>query len=247
MTVNSRQRGGAGPALPLAFQGEGERKMTPDGESLFEMLHGDKPRLWLFTGDSITHGPLHTNGMRNYVEHIQERIRWELQRFHDVVINTGISGHTIQDIERGFAERIARFRPDAVFLMLGMNDCTSGPAGRGKFRGSFVRVMERIRGIGAIPVLQTPNPIFEAEAARRSDLIHYVHIIREIAREEHAVLVDHYAHWMTRQPDQARMRSAWLNDAIHPNQHGHVELARKLLLDLKLFDEESPTCNLILP
>ncbi|BFH69713.1 hypothetical protein J27TS7_56080 [Paenibacillus dendritiformis] len=66
--------------------------MRPDIESLFEMLHGDKPRLWLFTGDSITHGPLHTNGMRNYVEHIQERIRWELQRFHDIVIGRNTRG-----------------------------------------------------------------------------------------------------------------------------------------------------------
>lgn len=247
MTVISWQREGTGSELPIAFQEEGWRKMTPDGESLFKMLSGDKPRVWLFTGDSITHGPLHTNGMRNYVEHIQERIRWELQRFHDVVINTGISGHTIQDIERGFADRIARFQPDAVFLMLGMNDCTSGPAGRGKFRGSFVRVIERIRALGAIPVLQTPNPIFEAEATTRSDLSHYVHIVREIALEERTVLIDHYAHWMTKQPEQARLRADWLNDAIHPNQHGHVELARKLLLDLKLFDEESPTCNLVLP
>src|SRR6266446_3517466 len=52
-------------------------------------------RIWVFTGDSITHGALHTLGWRSYPAHFAERVRWELRRMRDVVINTGISGdHT---------------------------------------------------------------------------------------------------------------------------------------------------------
>ena len=46
----------------------------------------------MFTGDSITHGALHTMGWRSYPEHFAERVRWELGRMRDIVINTGISG-----------------------------------------------------------------------------------------------------------------------------------------------------------
>ena len=36
------------------------------------MLAGKEPLTWIFTGDSITHGALHTWGWRSYVEHFAE-------------------------------------------------------------------------------------------------------------------------------------------------------------------------------
>ena len=33
------------------------------------MIEGDKGLNIVFTGDSITHGPLHTKGYRSYTEH----------------------------------------------------------------------------------------------------------------------------------------------------------------------------------
>src|SRR5580704_17629260 len=57
-----------------------------------ELLAGKEPVAWVFTGDSITHGALHTKGWRSYPEHFAERVRWEMKRMRDIVINTGISG-----------------------------------------------------------------------------------------------------------------------------------------------------------
>src|SRR6185369_10691115 len=62
------------------------------------LLAGKAALTWVFTGDSITHGALHTLGWRSYPEHFAERVRWELKRMRDVVINTGISGDTIPGV-----------------------------------------------------------------------------------------------------------------------------------------------------
>lgn len=39
------------------------------------LLKADRPLKWLFTGDSITHGALHTFGWRDYAELFAERVR----------------------------------------------------------------------------------------------------------------------------------------------------------------------------
>ncbi len=39
------------------------------------MIEGDKRLNIVFTGDSITHGPLHTKGYRSYTEHFRERLK----------------------------------------------------------------------------------------------------------------------------------------------------------------------------
>ena len=62
-----------------------------------DLLRRDQPMKWLFAGDSITHGALHTLGWRDFTELFSERVRWELKRTRDFVIKTGISGWKITD------------------------------------------------------------------------------------------------------------------------------------------------------
>ena len=47
---------------------------------------------WVFYGDSITHGALHTYGWRSFVEIFEERLRFEKNHVMDYVINSGTSG-----------------------------------------------------------------------------------------------------------------------------------------------------------
>jgi acyl-CoA thioesterase I len=48
------------------------------------------------------------------------------------------------------------------------------------------------------------------------------------------VLVDHYAHWLAVGHHHAPQR--WLDDAIHPNARGHLEMARTLVRRLQVSD-----------
>jgi len=45
-----------------------------------------EPMTWVATGDSITQAVLHTHGSRGWVEHVHERVRWQLDRLTDIVI-----------------------------------------------------------------------------------------------------------------------------------------------------------------
>lgn len=78
------------------------------------LQQSSSPRTWLFYGDSITHGVLHTAGARCFSEHFTERLRFELERPDDVVLNTACSGHNTRQMLSPFPQRVARFKPDVV-------------------------------------------------------------------------------------------------------------------------------------
>src|SRR5437870_925522 len=144
------------------------------------------PITWVFTGDSITHGASHTHGERSYPEHFAERVRWEMGRGRDVVVNTGISGDTADGILKDFEHRVARFKPDVVSIMIGMNDCAGGSAMRSKFETNLRELVHRVRSTSALPLLHTANPIDTSRESRRNDLPAYNEIIVKVARTESA-------------------------------------------------------------
>jgi hypothetical protein len=61
-------------------------------EKIKALIGGREPVRWVFSGDSITHGALHTFGLRDYTELFSERVRFEMGRGLDVVMKTAISG-----------------------------------------------------------------------------------------------------------------------------------------------------------
>ena len=196
------------------------------------------PVVWLFTGDSITHGALHTKGSRSYPEHFAERIRWELGRRRDVVINTGISGDMAGGILSDFEHRIGRFKPQVVSIMIGMNDCTKADLSPEQFGKELAELVERIRSIDAIPLLATTNTI--KPDGRRKSLPDFNAVIKTVSTDKGVVLVDNWASWQLQSNNLGR----WLNDAIHPNAIGHAELARGWFRTLSLYDDKSATCQL---
>src|SRR3989339_1430384 len=119
-------------------------------------LKNNNPLTWVFTGDSITQGAGATHGWRSYPEHFAERVRWEVFRKSDIVINTGISADVLGSILYSFDWRIARFKPDVVSVMIGTNDAISGEKGRLIFRKSLIEMVDRIRKLEAVPLFNTP-------------------------------------------------------------------------------------------
>jgi acyl-CoA thioesterase I len=212
---------------------------VPDDRTLHRRLEGPAAITWVFVGDSITHGSTHTNGRRSFVEHFAERTRGELERVDDVVINTGISGDHTEDVLAGFADRVGRFDPDVVVTMLGTNDSVDGPSGRAGFADRLTEIVRRVRDLGAVPVLQTPPPVDGSAAPERADLPAYVDQVRTVARRHDVMLTDHYAHWLA--AGDGAGPSRWLDDPIHPNGRGHLEMARTIFGRLGILDPGSPT------
>ena len=107
----------------------------------------ENPQTWLFCGDSITHGDVHTHGVRDYTQHFAERVCGEMRRRQDCVINTAVSGFTSRMLREEFEVRAARFMPTVAFLMLGMNDCSrASDVGLEEFSENLAWLCRAFRG-----------------------------------------------------------------------------------------------------
>jgi lysophospholipase L1-like esterase len=213
--------------------------------ALRERLKAQSPRrTWVLTGDSITHGAKWVGRERSYPEIFHERIRYELQLYFDVFVNTGLSGESTPGLLADFEWRVLRFKPDIVSVMIGMNDSKGGPEGRERFAANLREMVRRVRGVGAIPILHRTNPISpEGEAsAIRTDLPAYNAIIGQVAAAEQVVEVNHWDHWQTTKVANGTLND-WLADPIHPNGAGHRQFAITFCQTLGIYDPAAFSCQ----
>ncbi len=215
-----------------------------DPSKLTDLLKRSEPVTWVFAGDSITHGAVHTFGCRSYVEHFAERVRTEVDRRRDIVINAGVNGARCPDLFAQLENLVLRFRPQVISVMIGMNDAAAGTDGVDPFRSSFSGLLAALRReTSAVIICHTPNAITPAEVLRK-ELPRYVGVIREAAALHHAILVDQFRAWESRGD---AIQSLLDDGTIHPNHFGHVFLAHEMFRGLGLWDAASATCRLFVP
>ncbi|KAA0961897.1 SGNH/GDSL hydrolase family protein [Microbacterium sp. ANT_H45B] len=201
-----------------------------DLRRLTDLLAGSEPLNWVITGDSITHGLVHTQGARTYAEHLHELVRGELGRTRDAVINTAISGHRLTDILGDWDRRVATWRPDILTLMIGTNDMATGAdlvtVAPAEFAASLREFVTRARAAGTIVVLQTPPSIDVPNAPGRERIVEFADAVREVAASDDVILVDQHARFT----DLGGGAVPWglMNDPFHPNAAGHAALALEL-------------------
>ncbi|WP_393062113.1 GDSL-type esterase/lipase family protein [Streptomyces sp. LN549] len=213
------------------------------------ILNSNTPATWVITGDSITHGALHTNGWRSYPEHWTERVRWELgkPKNRDFVIDSGVSGATSAELVAQFGERVTAFAPEVVSIMIGTNDIATAGLGLDTYRANLVSLVRSVRALpgSPVPVLQSPNPVDPAKWPGRLNLAQYAQVMGEVAAQQSAVFVDHHNDWLT--GDGGQVPLSLLNDGLHPNERGHHRIVLKMIKDLRIFDASSRVCSLHIP
>lgn len=208
-----------------------------------QLLRSETPIKWLFYGDSITHGSLHTSGQRSYVELFSERIRYELNRSMDIVVNTAISGNTSQDLLDGFEWRVVEVKPDVVFIMIGMNDCHKPKGIKIEyFKANLLKLIALIKSLDAVPVMQTTCPVLSGKPDYLSyaSLDSYMDVIRGIAQTEELELIDHTLFWQ----ESIEYHGKWMNNLVHPNGIGHRVFARTIYKYFDIYDETAPSSKL---
>jgi len=217
--------------------------MTSDLTRLRALLTDTAPLNWVFTGDSITHGLFHTQGDRNFVDHLHELIRGDLVRVQDAVINTAISGWRIVQLLEDFDRRVATWRPDVVTLMVGTNDCSDAGAfpviQPAEFAASATEFVNRVRALDAIPVLMTQPAVDPLHAPERARIADFAQAIRDVAAAEDVILVDPFARFAAM--GQGRVNGvpwALMNDPFHPGAAGHALLALTVAETLGLTPED---------
>lgn len=220
--------------------------MNTELKKIESLLSRPDPIKWLFTGDSITHGALHTMGWRDYPELFSERIRYEMGRCRDAVLKTAISGWRINLIRDDLQWNVLQYQPDVVSIAVGMNDCNDGPSGLESFQSQYLDVIDTIRKqTRAAIILHTPPQILPLDQVRWQHLPAYVEAIRKISQISDTLLIDDYEHWL--EAEKRGVLWFWLSDAIHPNECGHRAMAHLMFRKLNLWKEDSFVCRMFVP
>ena len=227
-------------------------------------LQSKVPVTWLFAGDSITQGAVHTRGARDYTQLFKERLG-ELGRNEDIVINVAVGGWTLRDLELRLEERVLRFRPQVIFLMFGTNDAALGAGELSSFPARLETVVNRLEDEEISVLLQTPPTIWPVDPcwygtligasetassqkiarlqARLAWLPQFVEAIKTVAAAHPVPVVDHWEAW-----NRTGTQLGQLTDgAFHPNEYGHRLLAFLLFKAMGIADSNSWTCRLFIP
>lgn len=95
-------------------------------KALSEKLKEKDKMTWLFMGDSITHAALWTKGYDGIAQTFEKYLKDEMGRASDTVINTAVSGATTTSTLNNIEQRLEKYTPDVVSIMLGTNDAATG-------------------------------------------------------------------------------------------------------------------------
>lgn len=194
----------------------------------------------LFIGDSITDCGRRTDDEKvghGYVRIIRD---WLLARDPanaPIVINMGISGNKIPDLQKRWERDVLDEKPDIVSIKIGINDVWHGlyPDRKGctieEYVAGYRDVLTRLKQSrpDCAVVLCEPSVIDPPQDGRANELLQpYVHATHDLAREFDAKCVvplhAAFVHARTSRP-----REKWTTDGVHPTPLGHTLIARTWL------------------
>jgi lysophospholipase L1-like esterase len=195
--------------------------------------------VWVMAGDSITAQRLHSN-------YIEAFYRTRYPQLHLQFRNSGIGGNRTNHILARFDYDVAAWKPTIVSIELGMNDVGAGDDPAAYIKG-MRELIEKIRGIGAQPVLISSSPVndgslpddWKGDRCRR--IGPYTDALKKLAEEEKVVMVDQYHPLLVMwgKNKQADKPVNLGGDAVHPGPVGQATMAATILAGLKVEREVS--------
>ena len=156
------------------------------------------------------------------------------------VINSGISGDSVEFGLKRLERDGCRFDPDIVIVSYGSNDCFK--VAPETFRTQLVEMVARLRAHrDPVIVLRTPLPLMNmmtgtetdqlqlGDTVHTVDLVAFARVVVEVAERENTLVVDHYAKWKRSMESSCRQDLIRLmGNPQHPNHLGHRRLYHEL-------------------
>ncbi len=191
----------------------------------------------LFIGNSITdagrtegHGPLGDG----YVSQLEALLFAHHPSLRLELLNRGVSGDTVRDLERRWQADVLDLRPDWAFVKIGVNDVWRGFEGRSEeavpleeFEATLARLVDRTLEAGIRVGLLTP---FLVEANRadpmRVVLERYAAGVVKLARARGLPCVHLQKVFDTLM--ETSPASLWSGDRVHPTPAGHRVIALEI-------------------
>ena len=205
-------------------------------ESITNLINEDKKGIWVFLGDEDTNEIGDTLGYKNYVEYMEERIRWELNdgsinKREKFMINFGTEDINSEYLMNNLEHLVSKYNPKVVFIMIGGNEKITPE----EFKHNLVNIVSKVKNINSIPILQSP-------IKNGSNIEEYVKVIRAVSEEEKIFLIDHYEYWDRLSKVKKWVIESWLVEG-RANHRGHLAIAKKIFKDLRIYDYNSLICG----
>ncbi len=192
----------------------------------------------IFFGDSITELGGKPNG---YVTLVADSLRAKFGENAPEVINAGISGNKVTDLQARLGRDVLSRKPTVVVVYTGLNDvwhfATPGLKGTSKdvYESGLRDIITRIRSGGARVILCTPSVIGEkANGGNPQDemLNEYAEASRTVAKETNCELGDLHEIFINylkdHNPDNISENILTV-DGVHLNDEGNLLVARSML------------------
>lgn len=199
----------------------------------------------LFIGDSITDcdrarpvGEEPFEGLgKGYVSLVNALLTSSYPELGIRVVNMGIGGNTARDLHARWETDVIEQKPDWLVMMIGTNDVwrqfdrpfiPDGHVYIDEYERTLRELVEKTKSHVEGIVLMTPfylEPL--KEDAMRAKMDEYGAVVKKVADEYGTLFVDTQAAF---EPILAELHSAAIGwDRVHPNQTGHMVLARSFL------------------
>jgi lysophospholipase L1-like esterase len=194
----------------------------------------------LFIGDSITDCDRRKDPEQlgnGFVRLIRDHLAVTRPAALPVIINRGISGNKIPDLQKRWQRDVIDERPDVLSVFIGINDVwhSFAPGRAGceidQYTAGYRDILSRTRG--ALPnctlILCEPSVIWPPVHERGNELLQpFVRAVHAMAREFSAASVVPL-HDAFNSARAARPDIAWTTDGVHPTSSGHMRIARTWL------------------
>ncbi|WP_226659327.1 SGNH/GDSL hydrolase family protein [Pseudalkalibacillus hwajinpoensis] len=186
---------------------------------------------WLFIGDSITDSGRNQDSERlgyGYVRMIRDEI---LKKDAVEIINKGVSGDRITDLEERWSRDVLSVQPDVVSISIGINDVwrqldhpEMDQIMPHDFKKIYEELVEKVGSLGAKCILMEPTIIEERiDSIGNQKLLPYVEIVRQLAVKYDAILVPtHIAFIEELKKDQGTLTT----DGVHMTETGNQLMAK---------------------
>lgn len=153
------------------------------------------------------------------------------------VINMGISGNQVRDLEARWETDVMEHHPDWVSVLIGINDvwrqfdCPYMPEthfGLKEYEETYERLIQRTLPTVKGMILMTPYFMEPNKAdPMRARMDEYGAVVKKLADQYNLVFVDLQKGWDELFKHMHPCNIAW--DRIHPNQTGHMYIAKQFL------------------
>ncbi|MCM1440681.1 MAG: GDSL-type esterase/lipase family protein, partial [Roseburia sp.] len=210
---------------------------------------------WLFMGDSITHGALWAEGEGALAQNFETFIKDDLGRKSDIIINTAVSNATSTSTVNAIYDRLNRYSPDVVSIMIGTND-ESGSVSVADYTTKLGEIVDAVMAKDAILILRTPIPNGASGRGNNNylyvDAMKAVYTAKSTTNPGKIILIDQFAEWSpylmindTTVNKTFLFNKVFTQDVnIHPGPVGHLWMTQEFINGLGLWDDDANVCKL---